>query len=142
MNLDEIDFDGPYDLIWVGSFFTHVGAEDWRQMLAQFESLLSPRGVVVFTAYGREIVEAVRRGGNKLDLKDEHVEQIVRDYDDEGFGFFPDFNPAANRGDALARRSWVCTQLERFPSLELMLYVEHGWLGQDVIACARAKGSG
>jgi SAM-dependent methyltransferase len=137
LNLDDYELEGPYDLIWVGSLFTHLGSDDWDRMLTMFQETLSPGGVLVFTAYGRNIVRQMREG-NSLSLKEEHVEEIIRDYEETGFGFFPDYNPEVNHGDALASRSWVCAKLDRYPQLQLVLYSEAAWLGQDVIACVKA----
>jgi len=138
IDLDDLELEGPFDLIWVGSLFTHLGSDDWDRLLAMFQETLSPGGVLVFTVYGRNIVRELRQGRETLDLKDEHVEQIVRQYDETGFGFFPDLNPQVNHGDALASRSWVCSKLDRYPQLQLVLYTEGAWLGQDVIACVKA----
>ena len=141
LNLDDLELEGPFDLIWVGSLFTHLGSDDWDRLLGMFQETLSPRGVLVFTVYGRTIVEALRQGRETLDLKDEHVQEIVREYDEAGFGFFPDLNPEVNHGDAVASRSWVCSKLDTFPQLQLVLYTEAAWLAQDVIACVKAAES-
>jgi SAM-dependent methyltransferase len=138
LNLDELELEGPYDLIWVGSLFTHVSSDAWSRLLTLFEAALSPGGVLVFTAYGRLQANAIRDRVDTLDLREDHLEQIVRDYDERGFGFFPDLHPELEHGDALARRSWVCSQLDRFASLKLLMYTESAWLGQDVIACAKS----
>ena len=138
LNIDDYELEGPFDLIWVGSLFTHLGSDDWDRLLAMFQETLSPGGVLVFTVYGRNIVRELREGREKLGLKEEHVEEIVREYDETGFGFFPDYNPEVNHGDALASRSWVCSKLDRFPQLQLVLYNEAAWLAQDVIACVKA----
>ncbi len=136
--LEDAEIGGPYDLIWVGSLFTHVGEKHWRRMLTMFDAALSPRGVLVFTAYGRAIADLLRDGRVKLALTDEHCEQIVNDYDEKGFGFFADQYPEMEHGDALAARWWVSRELDRFPGLSLLLYTEQAWLDQDVIACVKS----
>jgi SAM-dependent methyltransferase len=143
LNIEDYDLQGPFDLIWVGSLFTHLGSDDWDRLLTMFQETLAPGGVLAFTVYGRSIVRQLREGRVKLDLKDEHISQILREYDEDGFGFFADLNPDVNHGDAVASRSWVCSRLDRFPLLDLVLYTENAWLGQDVIACVRrGDGSG
>jgi SAM-dependent methyltransferase len=134
-DLGDVELDDSYDLIWVGSLFTHVGEDDWDSLLRAFAGALAKGGVLVFTAYGRNIAEGIRDGRMKLNLKDEHLGQIVSDYDARGFGFFPDFEPENRHGDSLATPAWVCDRLSRFPSLSLLLYSERAWLNQDVIAC-------
>ena len=48
----DVDFGGPFDLIWAGSVFSHLNAARWTDFLSTFESLLMPRGLLVFTTHG------------------------------------------------------------------------------------------
>ena len=139
IDIDKIPFEGPYDLIWVGSLFTHLGEVDWDKMLTRFQDLLSPDGVLVFTVYGRTIAHLVRSGQITLDLKKEHVDQFVRDYDERGFAFFGDLVPDVGHGDAMAKRSWTAAKLDEYPQLRLLWYMENAWLNQDVVACAKTS---
>ena len=102
-----------------------------------FESALSPGGVLMFTTHGRAVVEMLRSEGQGLSLKPEQVPGVLRDYDERGFGFLNTMS--TGRGDTLVSPAWVCEQLVTVPSLELLLYLEHAWLGQDVIACSKRQ---
>jgi SAM-dependent methyltransferase len=136
-NPREIELDGRFDIIWSGSLLTHVGEDQWSGFVKLFESLLVPGGVVVFTSYGRHIADDLRAHKISLSFNDEQREEVLRDFDRTGFGFRPSHLPQYDFGDCLASRSWVCGQLNEAPGLDLMLYLEQGWLGQDVIACKR-----
>ena len=73
------------------------------------------------------------------DLTDEGVEQIVRGYDEAGFGY-ADWVGATGYGTTLNRPSWVTRQIEERPGLRLVGYREKAWGRQDVVTCqARAK---
>jgi 2-polyprenyl-3-methyl-5-hydroxy-6-metoxy-1,4-benzoquinol methylase len=133
-NPAEIDLDGPFDLIWCGSLLTHVEAERWVPFLKLFESVLSPGGVVVFTTYGRFTAERLRTGKGTLNLTQEQIKEVLRDFDETGFGFH---TTRADR-DCIASPAWVCNQLEEIPGLRILLYFERGWLRQDAIACVKA----
>jgi SAM-dependent methyltransferase len=133
-DLSQLEIGGPYDLIWVGSLFTHVGDDDWDRLLTMFAGALDEHGVLVFTTYGRAVADLLRSGETTLNLQPDHVAQIVSDYDRHGFGFFADFEPEHGHGDSLAASAWVTARLEQFPSLRLLLYSEDAWLRQDVIA--------
>ena len=133
----KIELGETYDLIWCGSLFTHVGSDMWDTLLTLFDSVLRPGGLLVFTAYGRDTAALVRSGENMLDLTPEHAVDVLRDYDEKGFGFAADFQPETDHGDAIAARHWVTRTLDRFPRLRLLLYTERAWLGQDVIACEK-----
>jgi SAM-dependent methyltransferase len=132
----EVDLQGQFDVIWCGSLLTHVDARKWTGFVKLFEALLAPGGVAVFTTYGRFTAEALRKGENTLSLTDEQIEQLLRDYDSTGFGYFGRL-PDEGLGDCVASRAWVGAQMEQAPTLQLVLYTEQGWLGQDVIACTK-----
>jgi SAM-dependent methyltransferase len=130
----ELELEGPFELIWCGSLLTHVDEEMWAKVLELFSRVSAYGGVIVFTAYGRLVAEMLRAGDNKLNLETEQIGDALRKYDETGFSF----QKTRWDGDTLVSRQWVSTQLDRFPELDLLLYLEHGWLGQDVIACTRA----
>lgn len=127
---DQIELDS-YDLIWVGSVLTHLDRERWPRFVRLFASALKRSGVVVFTTYGRFTSELLRDGTNLLNLTPESATEVLKQYDRDGFGY------AETRfdGDAVAHPAWVCSQLP--DELSLLLYMEHAWLGQDVVACTR-----
>lgn len=136
---NEIDLEGPFDVIWSGSLFTHIDQDLWRAFLQMFERVLSWGGVAVFTTYGRYIVEALRDGSQTLDLTPEQREIVLRDYDERGFGFYADYKPEYNYGDAVASHGWIGRLIEETPELRLLLHIEEGWLGQDVVAVAKGR---
>jgi hypothetical protein len=72
-----------------------------------------------------------------LDLDPAHAGDVLRDYDEKGFGFAADFQPETDHGDAIAARHWVTRTLDSYPRLRLLLYTERAWIGQDVIACEK-----
>ena len=74
-----------------------------------------------------------------LTLSEEQINQVLRDYEEAGFGFYPSI--AEDHGECVAHPSWVCSQLDHIPRLMLLLYLESGWLNaQDVIACTKPVG--
>jgi len=129
----QVQVAGPFDLIWCGSLLTHLDMKPWLGFLELFESVLAPGGLAVFTVYGRSFAQALRERTNTLQLEGKDVDGIVRDYDKKGFGF----RRTRTGGDTLVSRLWVTDALDRLPSLDLVLYLEHGWIGQDVIACVK-----
>jgi SAM-dependent methyltransferase len=126
---------GPFDLIWMGSVFSHLNAVRWRDFLSTFESLLSPGGLLVFTSQGRRVAEGLRRR-DLWDLDEKMVEKLLTGYDEHGFGF--DNYPGYDRGLALAKPSWVCSELDQHPELRLLGLRERGWGIQDTVSCMRA----
>jgi len=133
-NLDPAKVElGLYDLIWSGSLLSHIDRGDWPGFLDLFRRSLSPGGVAVFTTMGAKTVDDLRSRENTMRFTEEQLEQVLRDYDESGFGFWPTINAEWNHGDCVVSQVWVDDQLAR-AGLVLVSYTETAWLGQDVIA--------
>jgi len=129
---DQVSIDGTYDLVWAGSFFTHLDARRFAGFLSLFETLVEPGGLFIFTVHSAGHVESFQY----REVQEGEME-MLRSYEAEGYGYFN--YPGQNYGDALASPAWVTKQLERVPSLRLLMYSIRGWHGyQDVVACMRA----
>jgi SAM-dependent methyltransferase len=144
-----------FDLIWVGSVFTHLAATEWHSMLGYLSGSLAPDGLLVFTTHGRTSQWVFKNHTlKKSGLSEEKFEQIIRDFNSEGFGFarFTDGqlkhiiekNEAAVAKDgyglSFSRTDWVCRQINEFPYLRLQSYTEGGWgNNQDVVAVGRPR---
>ena len=129
-----IDLPGPFDLTWVGSLFTHVPEDRWIAFLDLLESVLTEQGLLLFTVQGRNVRQQLLSRQVEWDLGDEEIDQIVRDYDETGYGY-ADWSGASGYGTSLNRPSWVCAQIEDRPGLRLVGYREIGWGRQDVVIC-------
>jgi SAM-dependent methyltransferase len=136
---EEIELDGPFDVIWCGSLLTHVDHDLWVKFVQVMESVLAPGGVMVFTVLGRFRADQFRTGENRAGFTDEQAERMVRDYDADGFGFqAADGRPEDGFGDCLVSPAWVCARLNNVAAdLDLLLYLEHGWMAQDVVAARK-----
>ena len=136
---DRIAIKGPFDLIWSGSFFTHIGADDWERFLHLLASLLSPGGVLVFTTAGRHVVELMRKG-ELARLSESSARALLDDYEQGGFGF-AEYPGRSGYGLSRATPAWVSGLVARIPGLRLVGYAEApGATGtrQDFVSCVRA----
>ena len=130
-----IPLEGPFDLIWAGSVFSHFDADDWNSFLRLFETLLAPKGLLVFTAQGRRVATGLRKREFSWPMPEERIDAMLADYSEQGFGYRP--YPAGG-GLSLAKPSWACAELDKHGALRLLGYREHAWGYQDVISCMRA----
>jgi SAM-dependent methyltransferase len=80
---EDLELDGPFDLIFVGSLFSHLPERSFGRWLARLAALLSPRGLLAITTHdqslmlpGREMpdsglyFEAMSDLGERLELAD------------------------------------------------------------------------
>lgn len=113
-NPSQISLEGYYDLIWVGSLFTHLPEYRWCDFLSLLCEHLS--GVLVFTTAGHE---AAQRVG--LSLSD--------------FSFRPWQDRGGTYGNAYSTPEWVLGLLRQYPLRVVQLH-EAGWdAHQDVFGC-------
>jgi SAM-dependent methyltransferase len=136
---EQLEIRNRFDLIWCGSLLTHLDMDRWAGFLKLFSSILSPGGVLVFTAHGRYVAERLCSRTFTYGLTQSIIDQILEDYGCRGFGY-GDYPNQSNYGISLSLPSWVCTQLEKSPDLHLLNYTERGFnRHQDVIACVRVS---
>jgi SAM-dependent methyltransferase len=125
-----------YDLIWCGSLLTHLPADRFGAFMKLFADHLEVGGVVVFTTHGNLYAELLRQDAINSSVLD--PQQIVRDFQRDGFGYQDYMFGLPNVGFTASSPSWVCRELERHPGLRLVLLSERAWGGmQDVVACVR-----
>ncbi len=140
-DLTSMNFDTTYDLIWVGSLFTHISrdlAQAWLSHLAKF---LSPQGILVGTTHGRwsEYVHTVNPY-----IAAGSWRKVLRGYRESGYGYC-DYRTVESHeylhgsyGISLAKPSVTIADIERIPDVRLLLYRERAWADhQDVFAIGK-----
>ncbi len=141
--IDRIGLPGKFDVIWVGSLFTHLEAGIVRQFLELFESVLAPGGVLVFTTAGRFVVETVR-AGELGGLSEQTARDALSDWERTGFGFGTYTNDDRDQsaeqtyGRAFASAEWVLAELGKRRGLRVVTAAEQAWaVRQDVYGVVR-----
>ena len=133
----EIPLEGSFDLIWVGSLFTHLNSERWAEFLSFFRDHLNTNGILIFSVHGRQSIHIIKKEIQTYGLERSVLKKLVRDAEKTGFGFenYPD---ATSYGISISLPSWVCSLLTRFVSLRLLSYSESAWDNHhDVVSCIR-----
>jgi SAM-dependent methyltransferase len=140
-DLSVVPLGQAYDLIWVGSLFTHLPAHRWTQFLDFLHGRLAPGGLLVFTTHGAWYADQIRAEKSPFagaNVPQESLDAMLRDYEINGFGFAQHSNRVVAYGLSLSSPSAVTKYLEGFPQMRLVSYLERGWRGhQDVVACQR-----
>lgn len=142
---EQIEIKEKFDIIWVGSLFTHLDQNRWHQYLQFLIDHLNHEGLLVFTTHGRVPVEWIRCGVSPYELtakqiyglEDDQFKEILKAYDCNGFGYV-DYPTLKDFGISFSTPSWVIKQLEKFSNIQLVLYLEQGWgHHHDVVACRK-----
>jgi SAM-dependent methyltransferase len=135
--LSDVEFHGQFDVIWVGSLFTHVDRECTERWLHHLCAVLAPNGILVTTFHGRWAIEVQAKYHRMID--EETWQKIIRQYDAEGYGFASYPSMASSKyGISLARASKIVEMVESIPGVRMLAYIERGWAdNHDVLGLAK-----
>lgn len=129
--------DAPFDLIWVGSLFTHLPEEESRRVLDYLQRHLTDTGVLVFTTHGEIVRNRLAQRERSYGLDDAGVARVLDELAATGYGF-ASYPHSPGYGISVARPSHVMRQMES-AGLAPVLFKDRGWAAhQDVYACRKA----
>jgi SAM-dependent methyltransferase len=121
-----------YDLIWVGSVFTHLSETISKQLLDRLASWLNFGGVLVFTSHGRKVSKLGDISGF-YGIADEW-NRVLQDYRLKGYGY-ADYPQTPGYGVSVTQLSWWANTIADRKDLRLISLEDHAWDDhQDVIA--------
>jgi SAM-dependent methyltransferase len=124
-----------FDLIWVGSLFTHFDAPRWKSYLSFMRGLLAPRGILVFSTHGRRSHEILLERPEIYGLDKARCRRLLSAYLATGFGY-AGYRHGEEYGVSISEPAWVCRQITSLASLRLIGLFERAWDNhQDVFAC-------
>ena len=130
---------GSFDLIWVGSLFTHLAAPRWGAFLKSFAETLAEDGLLVFTAHGRHIHNRMTGIGETVNYGLSYWQNtlVVRSYERTGFGY-SDYSGQRDYGISLSHPAWVCNEIRKLRELTLVQFMDRAWAeAHDIYVCRR-----
>jgi SAM-dependent methyltransferase len=123
-----------FDLIWVGSLFTHLTSTETARILRYLRSHLSDSGIIVFTTHGVDVFERVTAGERDYGLDAGGVEALIDGYTKVGYGY-AGYPSQQGYGISIARPV-IMNQLAVNSDLFPFMFRQQGWDNhQDVFAC-------
>jgi SAM-dependent methyltransferase len=124
-----------YDLIWVGSVFTHLSMRDSVALFDRLFSWLNPGGVFIFTSHGRHA--ATRGPSSGFYGIPERWRRVKADFEKSDYGY-ADYADTPGYGISLVKMQWWAGLITSRPAARLILMTEQAWDGhQDVIGVQR-----
>jgi SAM-dependent methyltransferase len=85
----EIELPRQYDLIWLGSIFTHLDESSWHTLFNRLETFVAPGGVLCFSFEGRTVYKTFE-DGNLWGIQEKDMDgtkEMLAQYEKSGFGF-------------------------------------------------------
>jgi SAM-dependent methyltransferase len=127
-----------YDLVWVGSLFTHLDVDMWDRFMKAFHAALRPGGVLIFTTHGKRAREYMERRIASYGHDDATLAELTRLHDENGFGHVHYTGHDGYYGTSLSRSEWVVDRIRLVEGLQLIQQKDNAWDDhQDVFTCRR-----
>jgi hypothetical protein len=138
-NLDprKICIRGKFDLIWVGSLFTHLSSDRWSPFLNLFSLMLERDGLLFFTSHGDFVAERLERFPEFYGLSREQIEMVKLQYTKGGFGY-ADYRDNSGYGISLSTAEWV-ERLLALDSFDLAAFMPTAWDKHQDVWAVRGK---
>jgi SAM-dependent methyltransferase len=139
--LTDVEFGTMYDVIWMGSLFTHTSEDITRRWMAHMANYLSPNGFIVATFHGRwsEHVHKVAPY-----MGEERWQKILDQYHTNGYGYCDYIQEESHEyisgsyGISLVKPHVTVKMIEEIPGVRVFCYNERAWADhQDVVVFGR-----
>ncbi|GAB1490080.1 hypothetical protein MASR2M8_25370 [Opitutaceae bacterium] len=138
-DLAQVKFAQPFDLIWVGSLFTHLDRDRWLSTLDQLIALTAECGILIFTTHGRCFTTLLSRGRPEL-AGDVDVAALLSKYGRNGFAYEPYRSSAdGSYGVSATSGAWLQDVLQSRNDVIMRAYLEEAWGMQDVVVLYKAS---
>lgn len=135
-DLSQVPLGDKFDVIWIGSLFTHVDvarAESWARTLCR---RLSPRGVLIATVHGNWSRQVQRHHGAMIG--DAEWAQIEAECDASGWGYAR-YPGEEDYGVSLCTPAAVLAMASRIQGIRILGYNERGWAGNHDVLLLEAR---
>jgi SAM-dependent methyltransferase len=136
-DLQKIEFRKKYDLIWVGSFFTHINRPTFSILMGVIAGILQNCGVVVFTTHGEYSLELIDK--NVYGVQFPEKGKIIQILGNEGHYYTP-YTHSPEYGVSISSHDFVLSEVRKAfgRQAKLLMYKYRGWDNhQDVYAFQR-----
>lgn len=137
------DFSGyepqrKFDLIWVGSLFTHLPEANSDRLINLLFDITAPGGIIVFTSHGRYIRDRRKKETWPYAIDSIQYDAMINQEEAMGYGF-AGYRGSVDYGISLVSLAWWERRLRLIENSEIVMLRERGWdRHQDVIAIRRS----
>lgn len=140
-DLTKVDFGKKYDLIWIGSLFTHLSKDRTAEWLVHLSKYLTDAGIIVATFHGRWTERVNQRMPY---TSPEMWAKIAAGYGADGYGYADYARENSHHfiegsyGFSLSRADTIMNIATSIPGTRIFSYTEQGWGGNhDVLVLGR-----
>lgn len=86
---EDIALGGSFDLIWLGSIYTHLPMNLWHKLTRMLTANLAPNGLLAFSFAGPYVADLIISGerNQHAEISDSEFDDFLKGYAEEGFGY-------------------------------------------------------
>lgn len=121
---DAARFNNSFDLIWVGSLFTHLPEKRVYSVLEALIKHLTDSGRIIFTMHGKFVVQRLQERQKTYNLQEQSIRTILDEYHQHGYGFVP-YSGQDEYGISVVDPSHTGTMLDKL-GLSQLAFMEKG----------------
>jgi len=137
-DISQLESPESYDIIWVGSVFTHLSANFSARLFDRLCSWLRPQGVLIFSVHGRFVMHRAKSDCGLYGVE-KQWDQLTDEYQRTGFGY-ADYPGYVNYGISVSKSSWWIELIESRHDMRLACISERAWdRHHDVITVQKAN---
>jgi len=122
-----------FDIIWLGSVFTHLPEDIVRDLLRRLAAGLRQNGVLIFTSQGRYSIERMKgfdwendkRAFMHYFLGKAAFDKVASMYEQTGYGFI-DYQGKTNYGVAIVSHEWYYSFFKPDRTVTQIMFQEKG----------------
>ena len=122
-----------YDLIWLGSVFTHLPEHIAVSLIDNLLAALQPNGLLIFTTQGRHSVKRMElfdwendtRAWMHYQLNRDSFNAVVEGYTNRGYGYV-DYPGQTDYGVCVARNNWYADYVLKNDEITQIMFQEKG----------------
>jgi len=135
-DIDNLQANNTYDLIWLGSVITHLSPENTVRIFKRILSWLNPLGVAVISFHGERALER-QNSGEFIYIHNEGWQEIRSAYIKDGYGY-ANYEGQDGYGISVASPSWILDKIKKIPKTRLVTLSETAWDNHhDIVAFQR-----
>lgn len=140
VDLQQINFDPGFDLVWCGSLFTHLPLEAQIKTLDRLLDWTVEDGIIVLTLQGRFMATQLERGDAEF-ADNVDVVGLLRDFRTHGAAYRPYYEePSGQYGLTLNSPAQINAVIQSKSSVIQRAYLEQAWGVQDVLILYKKTG--
>jgi SAM-dependent methyltransferase len=139
IDIDALEPLSSYDVIWVGSVFTHLSAEVSTKLFDKLRKWLTPKGVLIFSVHGRVVLHRGNTGEFNYYGLGEQWGKLTDGYEKTGYGY-ADYPSQDGYGISVSKSTWWINLIEQRTGIRLVSLGERAWdQHHDVLAVQNAN---